>query len=186
MSALLIDVLGLPQDVNVGPADFAVALGRNGTWSTGPFPAVSVRRDEGAGGADRVTLTWPDNAVRNTWLRVTMLATDRTALTVPDVFYFGHLDGESGFGPRPMTVDATDLLHVRRNLFAQDPNARARFDFNGDGAVNMADLVIVRSNQRRSLPPLSPPAAAVAFVAAAGAVAFSDAPLAGSRERSVL
>jgi uncharacterized delta-60 repeat protein len=166
INGVMIDVLGLPSDQFLQAADFSVEVPRdNGTWRLAAPPAVTVRRGAGAGGSDRVTLTWPDNAVRNTWLRVTLKVGERTGLTSPDVFYFGHLAGETGGGP--FGVDATDLAAVRRSLSTRDPTALARFDFDADGAVNAFDLAVVRSNLHHALAPLTAPATAAAVFSTA-------------------
>ena len=39
-------------------------------------------------------IQWPDNAIANRWLRVTVKANDQTGLSVPEVYYLGHLLGE--------------------------------------------------------------------------------------------
>ena len=57
---------------------------------------ITVRPGAGQDGADRITLIWADNAIRNSWLQVTVLATDATGLAANDVFYFGNAVGESG------------------------------------------------------------------------------------------
>jgi uncharacterized delta-60 repeat protein len=179
INGVMIDVLGLPPDLNVLTSDITVEVPRGAGWRAASTPAISVRRGAGAGGSDRITLTWPDNAVRNTWLRVTLNATERTGMAAPDVFYFGHLAGETGAG-RPMRVDATDLAAVRRNFLTKDPAALARFDFNVDGAVNAADVVVVRSNLERALPPLAAPAPAAALGTSA-----AGQPAAGLSRRGV-
>ena len=71
-------------------------------------------------------LTFADGAIRNTWLRVTVLANARTGLARPDVFYFGNLVGETGevaaaaTGAVPAAsggrVNALDLGAVKRAL----------------------------------------------------------------------
>ena len=64
---------------------------------------------------DRITLLWPDNAIRNKWLQVTVHAPPASGLAGEDVFYFGHLAGESGDGSTPSgaVVNAIDQARTR-------------------------------------------------------------------------
>ena len=166
INGVMIDVAALPTGA-LTAQDVQIETGDGATWSplpAGVDPVIQVRRGAGASGSDRVALALPDGLVKNTWLRVTLKATARTGLAAPDVFYVGHLAGETG-DARPggrMTVDAIDLLRTRR---AVGPGARVDnpYDFNRDGTVNAADVLVVRNNQRRTLAPLS------AGVTAAGA-----------------
>ncbi|HZN66903.1 MAG TPA: RHS repeat-associated core domain-containing protein [Tepidisphaeraceae bacterium] len=154
VNGVMLDVIALPGEDSTAD-DFLIEVSRDGaTWSPGPTPAVSVRRSAAAYGADRLTLTLPDGAARDTWVRVTVAAGPRTGLTAPDVFYFGNLVGETGdsaVGGR-LAVSAIDLLRTRRAMSSASP-ADSRYDFNRDGRVSPLDLAIVRSAvvQRRSL-----------------------------------
>ena len=66
------------------------------TWPLAPRPnRVVVREGAGTGGSDRITVTWPEGALQNTWLQVTVKATRDTGLTEPDVFYFGDAVGDT-------------------------------------------------------------------------------------------
>ena len=81
-------------------ADFEFRVGNNnqsGDWSGAPLPASITRRSgAGTGGSDRVTLTWADGAIINTWLEVRVKATPATGLVNDNVFYFGNAIGETG------------------------------------------------------------------------------------------
>ena len=105
--------------------------------------SVTVRPGAGANGSDRVTLLWPDGAIKNTWLQVTVKANERTGLAAPDVFYFGNLAGETGDNAAAARVSALDLAAVRRNLNAAS-TLTGRTDFNRDGRVNALDLGTAR------------------------------------------
>ena len=165
INGVMIDVAGLPPEgAALGPDDLLIEVTpAAGASRTGPAPSsVSVRRGAGAEGADRVTLRWPDGAIRNAWVRVTVLANERTGLAAPDVFSFGSLVGESGVGGAgaPLAVNALDLAATRAAMFSSVP-LTSRFDFNRDGKVNALDLATVRANYLQTLPlPAPPPAAA--------------------------
>ena len=161
-----------------GAADFEFHVGPGGDpagWGRAPDPAsITVVRPVVVASpvfqVSRITLTWGDGQVRNTWLRVTVKATHNTGLTRPAVFYFGNLVGETGTNltGAPVTgqpgsgwrVDAADVLATRRGLSRARVGVTSRYDFNKDGLVNASDQAIVRSNQFRTLPPITPPAAA--------------------------
>jgi hypothetical protein len=117
---------------------------------------VALRRRDGAGTSDRVTLLWPDNAIRNGWLQVTVRATANTGLAAADVFAFGNLVGETGDAATPRRVSALDVVAVRRAV-GSAAGATDRYDFNRDGVVDALDLAIVRRNLLNDLP--APPTA---------------------------
>jgi hypothetical protein len=150
INGVMVDVRGLP-DRTLLPSDFEFRAGNTSTssaWATAPAPTISVRRGAGIGGSDRVTLVWHDNAIRNKWLRVTVMATANTGLAAPDVFYFGNLAGES---VAPLTaVNGLDLTRSRSVLNTL-ATISSPYDHNRDGRVNSLDLAVVRASQRRRL-----------------------------------
>lgn len=165
INGVMIDVARLPLGAgDVSAEDFELRTGRTGdpsSWAEAPAPsAVTVRRGAGVGGSDRITLTWADGAVRNTWLRVTVKPTPRTGLAREDVFYFGNLagatGGDSSGGSGPVRVSAIDLLRTRRALFSRAP-ITSLMDHNRDGGVNALDLALVRANAARQLDALLGP-----------------------------
>jgi ELWxxDGT repeat protein len=158
INGVMIDVLGLPLqgDHPLTPQDFDIRVGDGSTWAPAP-PTALITSRAGPGGTTRVTLLWPHGVVRNTWLRVTMLPTSNTGLSAPDVFYFGNLVGDTGDSApgQPPTVNAADIARTRAHLGATDPDSLARYDFDGNGAIDAADLATVRRNQFHSLPAFS-------------------------------
>ena len=159
INGLIVDVRGLPQGAGLSAADFDFHVGTAAAWRPAPAPsAITVERNAGARGSDRITLTWPDGAIRNTWLRVTLKPTPATGLPAPDVFYFGTLPGETGDAAAP-TVTARDLALTRLRVGSQNPAHRTRHDFDRDGVISARDVLIVRNNQRRALPLFTPAAA---------------------------
>jgi len=181
INGIFIDTNGLPVGPGPGPGDFAFKAGNGGdpaSWPAAPAPiSVAVRRGAGAGGSDRITVVFPDGALRNTWLGVTMLAGDRTGLSTPDVFYFGNLVGDAGDPPaagragaaiaRPIAVGPDDLYAARRaaaSATAEPLPVTTAADHNRDGRVNVLDLALARANLFRSLPPpAAPPAPGTAI-----------------------
>ena len=165
INGLIVDVAGLPATAGLSADDFVLEIGGGASWTPlAAAPEIAVRRGAGASGTDRVTLVLPDGVARNTWLRVTVNATADTGLAAADVFHFGNLAGEAD-GAGTLTVNATDLALTRANVGTTGAAVANRYDFNRDGVVNAADLLIARTNQRRSLPP--PGATSTAVAAAA-------------------
>jgi hypothetical protein len=181
INGVMIDLSGLPAGGTLSADDFAFLTGAAGapsTWTgTVPAPTVSVRRGAGAGGTDRVTLTWPDGTIKNTWLRVTVKADGNTRLAADDVFYFGNLVGETDFGLATASgrVNASDLGAVKRGLNTQS-GLTGVLDFNRDGRVNALDLGLAKANLNRALSGLSVPSLPGAGPAALppGAALFND------------
>jgi hypothetical protein len=176
INGVMIDVANLPAGDGLAASDFTFLAGNNddpSSWNAvAQDPAsVTVRRGAGENGSDRVTIIWPDNAIRNQWLQVAMQAGGNTGLTAPDVFYFGHLAGETANAGNAAAVNGFDLLAMRRAMAQRGPSAD-RFDFNRDGRVSALDLAVARANQGQSLTLFSAPAAAAA--------AFSDVPIASA------
>ena len=73
--------------------------------------------------------------------------------------------GDSGGRGAP-AVDAADLARTRANVGNASAAARLTHDHNHDGAINAADVLLVRNNQRRSLPPFTAPFPAAPATAA--------------------
>jgi len=166
INGVMVDVEGLGQafdparqqfDFN-GTADPS-AFSSPASWPRLPDPQVTVRRGAGVGGSDRVTLTWPDGAVRNTWLRVGVRSGTGSGLSAPDIFFFGNLVGETGepagAAPAGFRVDAADVLAVRRAISPRAAGLTSRYDLNRDGVVNVLDEAVARPNQGHALAPLS-------------------------------
>jgi L-ascorbate metabolism protein UlaG (beta-lactamase superfamily) len=174
INALAIDI------ANLGPsptaADFSFRVGTTpdpANWANAPAPAdFVVRRGAGEGGADRVTITWADGAIKNTWLQVTLLASG-------NVFYFGSAVGETGNSPANAFVSAADEIGVRTHTTPTGETAGPEnvYDFNRDGAVDATDELIARGNRRLlsgALPLISAPQ-----IAALNVVVASDSPTVG-------
>ncbi|MCC5831323.1 MAG: PKD domain-containing protein [Phycisphaeraceae bacterium] len=160
INGVMIDIAGLVDPAAVDFADFALRVGTNDdptTWSAAPDPLhLSVREGDGIDGSDRVEIIWADNAIQDTWLQITILATDNTGLAEPDVFYFGNLRGDTnGDG----VVNNVDLLRVTLNMrkAADDPTINLATDLTGDGLVTAADREVVRDNYHKTLPMISVP-----------------------------
>ena len=161
INGVMMDLLPPPAPAQPPEAqDFVLKIGDGviGWRTLAQAPQVTLRPGAGASGTDRVTLVLPDNAVRNTWLQVTVLATPRTGLTAPHTFYFGHLAGKTG-GPNAWAVDTRDMAAVRATFGTTGAGVTHPADFNRDRVVNAFDLLAARDNLRRGLRLLTAPEA---------------------------
>ncbi|NQU23007.1 MAG: lamin tail domain-containing protein, partial [Candidatus Nealsonbacteria bacterium] len=113
INGLIIDLGSLPEGVTPSAANFEFRVGTDDQpdeWSPAPLPTdFTVREGEGTVGADRVTFTWADGAIRNQWLEVTVSGA-ALGLASDDVFYFGNAVAEAGDRTTHAQVTVADLL----------------------------------------------------------------------------
>jgi uncharacterized delta-60 repeat protein len=161
INGVMVDLMN-PLGAELTAEDFAfrAAAGKPGSaWTDGPRPeSVVVQRGAGAGGSDRVTLTWADynprsaaanQAVANGWLEVTVRAAPTTGLAAPYVFRFGNLIGETG-APTPEVgggwrVDSRDAAATRAAQ-GRAASLESAFDFDRNGRVNVFDVAVARTS----------------------------------------
>jgi hypothetical protein len=142
INGVMIDLTGIHGAITA--SDFTFRVGSNNaldTWTAAPSPtAITVRSGAGIEGGDRIEIVWPNGAIRNQWLEVTLAANSSTGLLTPDVFYFGSRVGDTGvespedsFVTNPLDVNA-----IFGNIGPQKPIASI-YDFNRDGQINSTD-----------------------------------------------
>jgi ELWxxDGT repeat protein len=180
INGLLIDIASPGGAISAG--DFAFKVGNDSNPAGWPAltvqPSVSVRSGAGIGGSDRVTLIWPDGAIKNTWLEVSVLANANTGLAAADVFYFGNAVGETGNSTANAQVNSADEGLIRlngRNALNPAP-VDFSYDINRDRVVNSTDQVIARLNATSALTALrliAPAGGATASQAATGVASYS-------------
>jgi hypothetical protein len=152
INGLMIDLAGRPL-TTLTAADFAFRTGNNNdpaTWTTlASVPSVTTRTGAGVGGADRVTLIWPDGAITNKWLQVTVLPTPRTGLAASDVFYFGNAIGEVGNTPANAIVSSADeaLIRVSFTTGFGTVGVTSPHDIDKNHFVQSSDAALARVNQ---------------------------------------
>jgi hypothetical protein len=160
----LIDRAGRPHPPTNPHTAYLVSRGAGprppAAWQTLTLiPTFWFRSTAGVNHTDRVELILPESAARDAWLEVTVRANARTGLTAPDVFYFGNLVGDTGNDRGAPVVNAADVQATLRALGKTDAASLSRFDFNRDGKINAADVLIVRNNLGHALPPFPAPSA---------------------------
>lgn len=150
INGVILDVqhfLGTPR-----LSDFQFRVGNNNdptSWAPAADPSnIAVRRGEAENETDRITLTWPDNAIQNQWLEIRVIANENTGLVNDDVFYFGNAIGETGNDASNALVNASDILGARDN--PRGPfnlaDIESRFDFNRDRTVTATDMLLARDH----------------------------------------
>ncbi len=155
LNGLVVDVADLAGTPSTADFQFATwdGIAAAGFTSSTALRAITVLPGVGANGSVRIKIEFEDDAIRNTWLRVTMLANPNTGLAAADVFYFGNAVGEMNVGnigsPIVLRTNASDTGTVRQN---QSPNLNSVaitsiYDINKDGRVNATDTGLVRQNQ---------------------------------------
>jgi hypothetical protein len=145
LNGIMVDLDGAWGD-RFTAADFQFAVGYGAGergWSDAPAPRQVASRTVNYLGRPvrRVSLVWDDGAIRNRWLRVTVLPTDRTGLPAPDVFYFGNLPGDTGDAGAGAPVARVDALDYARTLrrWGAIGDLASPFDHDHDGGVARDD-----------------------------------------------
>jgi ELWxxDGT repeat protein len=160
LNGLVVDMADLPGAPTASDFEFAVwnGISVSGFVPLTASPVVSLIPGGGSGGSVRIKLEFADGAVRNTWLRVTILANANTGLVANDVFYFGNAVGDFDTGnlagpPVTVRTNATDTSAVRQNQSTGLNSAAVTniYDLNKDGRVNATDTSLVRQNQASNI-----------------------------------
>jgi hypothetical protein len=162
INGIMVDIDGMTGTPKAG--DFIIRVNASDdpdTWSAGPAPTVSVHPGEGFGGSDRVKLIWPDGAIANQWVEVTVRATGKTGLGAADLFYYGNAVGEtSGDG----VIGQAEYDTFKSQFGQRGGIGTLASDFDGDGRVGLRDFALMRSRfgdevQSPTVPAPAPPAA---------------------------
>lgn len=164
INGLVFDVANLPA-TTLDAADFQFQWSPQGafeeaanppaSWQTAPSPSlINVLPGE----TPRIVLEWPDQSIMNRWLRVTIKANARTGLAQPEVYYLGHLLGETtGPSEGKFTVLVADVLQIRSAL-SSPTNASSILDLDKSGVVLVSDILAARSQLSQQLTQISIPA----------------------------
>jgi hypothetical protein len=151
INGMVFDIQNLPGTVT--SADFVFQMSPTGAfdlgahpvggWTSAPVPStVTVI----PGSPARVSIAWPDNAIANRWLRVSVKANANTGLAAPEVYYIGHLLGETtGPSGSVFTVAFADITPIR-GAVGSTVNASSIHDIDKNGTVAFADISAMRSN----------------------------------------
>lgn len=154
INGVMFDVSEVPVPT-LSVLDFTFTTGNTNTpdsWGIGTEPSsITIREDAGANGSDRITLIWPDNAIQNTWLQITLLANQNTGLSSSTTYIFGHALAEGGNHPSNAQIDTTDIILPFQNQTAGGAaGIDSPYDYNRDGTVDTTDIILAFQNQTGS------------------------------------
>jgi hypothetical protein len=108
-------------------------------WSAAP-PASNIAITT-SGANSRVTITWPNFAIENRWLRISVLANANTGLANTQVFYLGHLRGEvTGVQAGQYIVNNSDALAIANAVSGTAVPASNIYDLDKNTRVLNADI----------------------------------------------
>lgn len=165
INGLVFDVDGLGGTVS--SSDFVFQVSPTGAFDVGANPpfswglaanpqSVSVIQ----GSPSRIVIQWPDQAIANRWLRITVLANENTGLPEPEVYYLGHLTGETtGVDQGFFVVTFADITAIRAAV-GSTVSVSSVVDTQKDGVVSFADIAAMRENIAAILPAITIPQAA--------------------------
>jgi hypothetical protein len=151
INGLVFDVAGLAA-ASLTTSDFVFRVSPTGNftestnppsgWAAAPAPTLIDVTPGNATTAARVRLEWANNAIANRWLQIKVLANANTGLTTPQVYYIGHLLGETngaveGTAFRVRGSDTGPLVAAINNLVSVPVDNV--FDLNKDGRVRGTD-----------------------------------------------
>ncbi|TWU60185.1 hypothetical protein Poly51_04600 [Rubripirellula tenax] len=157
INRVVIDVEGLSA-TTLAASDFEFRIGNDddgSTWVTAPAPSgIEVLPGIGELGTDRIAIVWPDRAIKNTWLQVTVKSGGAIGLPADHVFYVGNqiADVDGAAPGQAIRVNAFDTIDIRFNQSVQ-PNSAGidnPFDIDRNGRVDAFDTVMARLNQAAS------------------------------------
>jgi len=103
-------------------------------------PGITVRPVDGV---DRITLIWPDGAIRNQWIEITVKAAGNIGIEADDVFYFCSAVADTNGDGK---VNISDYRTFTGEFGGFGGIGELDSDFNADGRVDLNDFAIVRSS----------------------------------------
>ena len=151
----MIDVAGLiREDLSLDDFDFLVGNTvdpeqwlRLSDSSDIPLPTLTII-DGPAPGTTRLVLDFPDNAIQDAWLQVTLKANGTTGLANDDTFYFGSLIGntiDGNLSPgQQAVVNSGDSLNIVSNT-GNTTLATRNLDIDRDGQIDNFDAALTRA-----------------------------------------
>ncbi len=155
LNGILIDIANPINLAGISNASFEFAVWNAFSNASPNFVAInpsvtiSTFASGGLNGSDRVKLEFPNNAIQNAWLRVTMLADANTGLARNDVFYFGNarfdVTPTTPFPAQQIVINAFDVNGVRARQGQSTGVISNIYDVDRNGVVNAFDTNAVRS-----------------------------------------
>jgi hypothetical protein len=166
INGLVFDIANVPGTLTTADFEFQMSpqftfdqvLNPPSGWVAAPAPIVPPTLTPGA--PSRVVIQWTNNAIANRWLRVTVKANANTGLAASEVYYIGHLLGETtgGDGSVFSISFGSDLIPIRAAL-AQNVDASSTVDIDKNELIQVADIIAMRTNTAKQLTQITIPAA---------------------------
>lgn len=164
INGIVFDIQNLFSAGNLSVQDFEFQVSPQGAFDAGANPPASWQAAPvpssitvTPGSPDRVLILWPDQSIMNRWLRVIVKASPNTGLSQPEVYYLGHLRGEStGPADSIFTVSFADITPIRAAV-GSAVDASSEYDIDKNGTVSFADISAMRGNVGSQLPQIIVP-----------------------------
>ena len=166
INGVVFDINDLGNGDSLSASDFEFQMSPTGAfseagnppsnWAAAPAPiGITVT----PGQPDRVTIEWADNAIVDRWLRITILANENTGLAAPEVYYLGHLRGETtGPDASIYTIAFSDITPIRSQV-GSNADSGSTLDIDKNGVVAFADITAMRGNVGAQLTNITVPEA---------------------------
>ncbi len=191
INGVMVDIGNHPAATEISLSDFEFHVGRHSdvsNWQVAPTPEMSIRTQHDGSDNARITFTWPDNAIEQTWLQVRVKSNANTLLASDDVFYFGNAIGETGNSAAETLVTSVDVIATRDHQRGPFDAASVSdvYDFDRDKIVSSVDVILARDNQvgfLTALPLIKPQSAAVQLAVVAATKDNADQLACGAVDR---
>jgi len=154
LNGLLIDFPNMLPGTQLTAADFSFSTGTSGsTWTT-LTAAQLLNKLTIVMGTDPTThqvaadVTFTNNFIQNTWLRVTVLHNSNTKLAADTVFYYGNLIGSTGVsisGGKLRTQQA-DVTAIQNKVLPTNVAITNLYDIDRSGKVQQPDVTAAQNN----------------------------------------
>jgi hypothetical protein len=161
INGLVFDVVGLAS-ATLTAADFVFRMSPQGLfdeaanppsgWVVAPAPTAINVTAATPSVPGRIRIEWADNAIADRWLQVSLLANTNTGFTTRQVYYLGHLLGETNGAVElgGFLVRTLDVAQIAASI-GQSANAGSVLDVNKDGLVRTLDAALAADSIGRSL-----------------------------------
>jgi sulfatase modifying factor 1 len=156
INGIVFDIKGFWNPSAVSLQDFRFQMSPQGAfselinplanWQEAPSPSeISVTEHPDQEDVTRIIIRWQDSQIMNRWLRATIRTNANTGLMFNEVYYLGHLLGETT-GPEGSvyTVSFSDITLIRQAVGTQ-VDASSIFDIDKNGIVTFSDISAMRS-----------------------------------------
>jgi hypothetical protein len=156
INGLVFDVAGLTA-TSLSSSDIAFRMSPLGSfdeganppssWSAAPSPSNIVVTSGTSSTPARVRIEWPDGEIVNRWLQIKFIDNANTGLRSPQVYYLGHLLGETTgtLSSGSYIVQVMDVTKIRPEV-GSTANVSNVLDINKNGLIQVSDILSFRSS----------------------------------------